>query len=164
MPFSRSIVNTRPTSGSLDVKLSARRKTPSGSEISDMSVQNSASLRRSGSDGTPAWYGAASTGTVGGRVANAPHTISTAIAAPVDLAAGTVRCIQLFRRFALFHPSLERADFVEHIGTFTAAAVAHSRRQEQPHVVGRLGRAAQVLDDAFVVLDGIHRRDIRVAP
>src|SRR6266704_3620851 len=45
----------------------------------------------------------------------------------VYLAVGTVRRGQLLRRFALFHPLLERADFVEHVGTFTAAAVTHSR-------------------------------------
>src|SRR6266540_4263735 len=84
MPFSRSIVNTRPTSGSLDVKLSVRRKTPPGSEISDTSVQNSASLRRSGSDGTADWYGAARTGTVDGDANKAPHTTRIAIALAAD--------------------------------------------------------------------------------
>src|SRR4029450_236430 len=51
--FSRSIVKTCPTSGSLEVKLSVRRKKPSGSDIRDTSVQNSTSLRRSE---RAAWY------------------------------------------------------------------------------------------------------------
>src|SRR5437867_2701556 len=48
----------------------------------------------------------------------------------VHLAVGAVGRDQLVRRHALFHPALKRADFIEYIGTFTAAAVAHSGLQE----------------------------------
>src|SRR6185503_5774121 len=59
----------------------------------------------------------------------------------VHLAVGTVRRDQLLRRFALLHPLLERAYFVEHIGTFATVAVAHSRLEERPDTVGRAGCA-----------------------
>src|SRR5205823_4281029 len=46
----------------------------------------------------------------------------------IDLASGDVRRDQLVRRSSLFHPLLERPDFIEHIRTVAAATMPHPRR------------------------------------
>src|ERR1041385_4493509 len=59
----------------------------------------------------------------------------------IDFAAGTMRGNQSVRRFPLLYPLFESADFVEHVGPFTAAAVSHTGLQKQPHTARCLGCA-----------------------
>src|SRR5215813_11992532 len=51
--------------------------------------------------------------------------IGTQWTCAVHLAIGAMRRVQLFRCFAVFHPLLERTDFVEHIRLFLAPGMGH---------------------------------------
>src|SRR5262249_41940094 len=82
----------------------------------------------------------------------------------IHFAIGNVRSMQSLWGFALLHPLLERNHFVKHVRTFTAAAVAHPRCQEQPDILGRIRCAAHSFDDAVVVLNGIRRRNLGITP
>ena len=71
--------------------------------------------------------------------------------------------MMLVRRLAVLHPLVERADLVEHVRTFAAAAVPHARRHEQPDAVRGLSGPERLLH-AVEVLDRVVGRDVLIAP
>jgi hypothetical protein len=59
---------------------------------------------------------------------------------PRYLPVHALRSSQSLRGFVHLDPAIERADFVEIVGTVSAAAVTHAGREEEPDVVSRSGR------------------------
>src|ERR1051325_3055322 len=83
----------------------------------------------------------------------------------IDRTAFAVRRGDHRRRLALLHPLLERADLVEVVGAFTAAAMGHARRHKETEaVVDVAAGAAGDLPHLLVILDRRERRDLRVGP
>src|SRR5262249_50618594 len=82
----------------------------------------------------------------------------------IHLSAGAVRRDDLVRRHTVFNPLFERADLIEHVRTFAAAAMTHARFHKQPNILRGIVHAAQVRDDALVITRRVHGRDIGIAP
>src|SRR6185436_14556764 len=82
----------------------------------------------------------------------------------IDRAALAVRRDDHGRRRALLHPLLERADLVEVVGAFAAAAVRHARRHEQTVIAADLAGAAGGLHDLLVIRGRVEPGDLRIGP
>src|SRR3954447_18360286 len=68
------------------------------------------------------------------------------------------------RSVAVLNPLLEGGQHLECVGPFTAAAMTHPWRHEEPVAIVHSASAVKCVEDAPVILRAVARRDLRIAP